>query len=139
MKRLQIFVAGLVAGAASAPSEGAELSMEFTAAPAVTVGGRAGGDVRRYRRADTMTVVLQIPTARGFVPTNPSFKLTQRELQLHYTVPTLAAEEGASGCLSRAVFTLEGLPRRPLRVVPRSHRKPALIALAGRPGPVPDL
>lgn len=131
MKSVRILAAGLVAAAASVPSDGAEPSMEFTAAPAVAARGRPANDVRQYRRADTMTVVLRIPTACGLVPANPSFKLTEDVLQLHYSVPALEAEEGATSCFSTAVFTLKGLPRRPLRAVPHGHRKPALIAAYG--------
>ena len=128
MKTLQILVAGLLAAAVSAPSESAQPSMEFKAAPAVAANGRPGSDVRQYRRADTMTIVLQIPTACGLVPVHPSFKLAHDVLQLHYSVPALETDAGATSCLSTAVFTLKGLPRRPLRIVPHRHRKPALIA-----------
>lgn len=111
MKRLiAVPVALAVSAAWSAPQSP---SMHFLALAATQAPGSISSQLMQSRHRDRMVVVVKEPAACGQRLSAPSFAVDEGVLHLGYRRPAASAQQS---CVATGIFTLKGLPQRPLTV-----------------------
>jgi hypothetical protein len=72
--------------------------------------------VQAYRVDNQMLVVIHDPVSCGQVVEKPSFLIEHGDLVLHYQVGGAATSAAGETCVAHAIFQIDGLPDRDLRV-----------------------